>query len=49
MQGPLPPAPEKEAGMDAPHASGVKTTPDMKPAFKAPGAKLEPHFFRLRG
>jgi len=33
--------------MDDPQASGVKTTPDMKRAFKAPGAKLEPHFFPL--
>ena len=29
-------------------ASGVKTTPDMKPAFGAPGPKLVPHFFVRR-
>ena len=45
IQGPLPPAPEREAGMDDPHASGVKTTPHMKRAFGAPSLRLEPHFF----
>jgi hypothetical protein len=29
------------------HASGAKTTPDKNPAFRAPGAKLQPHFLAV--
>jgi hypothetical protein len=40
IQRPLPPASEREARMDDPRASGVKTTPEMKRAFGAPGTRL---------
>jgi len=43
IQGPLPPASERETRMDDPNVSGMKTTPG-KCLSGAPGPKLSPIF-----